>query len=369
MRITTHHWLTRFAAIALALSLAAACQDESTGPTLEEVDPEGMAASIGDIVGSLTGNAELQSYNQMSEFIGLALGGGAAPTFDFAEGQGLQQGLGTFSRRLAACSIQEPTAALAGPIIDSEWAGTVFVWGGDGYVPGDEPNPFDEGVDAVRFILYAIDPIEGPIVELPVGHVDFIDESVEGQGNTLRVVVTPIGRDPIVNYAVTCELVGFAVEVAGTGFISDGVTQINLDLYLAVTQSGAVSMDFTLDVPSANLEIRFSAEADSFDAFDEGGTFDAMFSISRNNAVRFDVSAVDDVLDGVVRFCDAGNACSTVAVISGTLDDPIITDAQGDQLGQGAILAIGTLFEAAGAFVENLLPMLAPAFEICIPVG
>jgi hypothetical protein len=364
----TYHTFTRAAAIAMLLSLAAACQDSSTGPTLEEVDPEGMAASIGDVVGSLTGNEELQTYNQLSDYIGMALGGGALPTFDFTEGQELQQGLSTLSRRLASCALNEPTSALAGPIIDSQLAGTVFIWGGDGYIPGDEPNPFDEGVDGVRFILYTIEVPGGPVVELPIGYVDFIDESVEGGGNTLRVIVAPTEGSPVVNYAVTCELSGFALQVAGSGFITDGITQINLDLSLSIAQSGAFDMDFTLDVPSEDVEIRFLAQADSFDAFDEGGTFNATFSISRNNSVRFGLNAVDNALDGIVQFCDASNNCSTVALISGTLDSPVITDSEGNALGQDAITALVTLFEAAGAFVENLFPMLAPAFEICFPL-
>lgn len=367
MKKPTYHWLTRIAAIGLVLSFAAACED-SNAPTLEDVDPEGMAASIEDVVGTLVDNEELQTYNEMSEYIGAALGGGMLPAFSFAEGEGLSHDLGVISRRLASCSIEEPTPVLAGPIIDSQFAGTVFVWGGEGYIPGDEPNPFDEGVDGVRFILYAIDPLEGPIVELPVGHVDFIDESVEGGGNTLRVIVAPIAGSPRVNYAVTCAFATGAIEVEGAGFISDGVTQIDLDLFLRITQLGAVTMDFTLDVPSENLEISFQATADSFDAFDEGGTFSATFSISRNNSVRFRLDAVNDVLDGVVQFCDASNACATVAVISGTSDQPVITDSGGEPLGQNAIMALLILFEAAGHFVEHLLPMLAPAFEVCFPV-
>jgi hypothetical protein len=264
----TYHWLTRVAASALVLSFAAACSD-SNAPTLDEVDPEGMATSIEDIVGSLTGNDELQTYNQMSDAIGLALGGGGFPAFNFVEGQELQQGLGTLARRLGACSLKEPTAVLAGPIIDS-----------------------DPGVDGVRFILYAIDPITWlPIVGQRVGYVDFIDESVEAQGNTLRVIVAPTEGSPVVNYAVTCALVTGGVEVAGAGFISDGTTRIDLDLFLRITQLGAVTMDFTLDVPSENLEIRFQATADSFEAFDQGGTLSATFSITRNNSVRFSLDA------------------------------------------------------------------------------
>jgi hypothetical protein len=366
----TYHWLTRVAASALVLSFAAACSD-SNAPTLDEVDPEGMATSIEDIVGSLTGNEELQSYNQMGEAIGLALGGGGLPAFNFVEGQELQQGLGTLARRLGACSLKEPTAVLAGPIIPSLIAGTVFVWDAQlGYIPGEEPNPFADGVDAVRFILYAIDPITWlPIVAQPVGHVDFIDESAEGQGNTLRVIVAPTGGDPVVNYAVTCALVNNSIEVNGEGFISDGTIRIDLDLFMGLTQQLEVTIDFNLLVPSENLEVSFVAEAANLDAFDEGGTFDATFEITRNNSIRFNLSTVADVLDGSVQFCDASNNCATVAVISGTFDQPVITDSEGNALGQDAIMALGILFEAAGAFVENLFPMLAPAFEVCIPFG
>lgn len=368
MKKPTYHWLTRVAASALVLSFAAACSD-SNAPTLDEVDPEGMATSIGDIVGSLTGNDELQSYNAVSDFIGLALGGGGLPAFDFVKGQELQQGLGTLSRRLASCSLEEPTAMLAGPIIDFPLSGTVFVWDAiEGYVPGDLPNPFPEGVDGVRFILYAIG-FDGPIVEQPIGHVDFIDDSVEGQGNTLRVVVSPTEADPVVDYAVNCALVNNSIEVNGEGFISDGTTRVDLDLFMGLTQQLEVTIDFNLQVPSENLEVSFVAEAANLDAFDEGGTFDATFEITRNNSIRFNLSAVTDVLDGNVQFCDASNNCATVAVISGTFDQPVITDSEGNALGQDAIIALLVLFEAAGQFVEHLFPMLAPAFEVCIPFG
>jgi hypothetical protein len=47
----------------------------------------------------------------------------------------------------------------------------------------------------------------------------------------------------------------------------------------------------------------------------------------------------------------------------------MITDSEGNALGQDAIMALMILFEASGSFVEHLFPMLAPAFEVCFPAG
>jgi hypothetical protein len=373
----TYHWLTRVAASALVLSFAAACSDDSTGPGVDDVDPGGTAAVVGDVLGSLEGNEPFVSYSTVGDAIGAAFGGGlpAPPALDM-EPQNLAQALGKYSQKLGSCST-EPGAVMAGPLIPTELDGTVFVWNPllPGYAPGGllDPDPYPN-FDNVRFMLYriAFDPFGGweVLVEEPVGYVDFVDESVDPTF-TLHIIVTPTGAAPVVDYTVGCSIVGFTGTLTGLGYITDGQTQVNLDLFAEQNfGTGAIAIDFDVDIPSANLEIHFDAEAASPDEFDsETGTFSANFWVTRNNTIRFRLDADLGVLDGLVQFCDAANRCANAALISGTFDQPVITDAQGNVLNQEAIAALGELFDAAGAFVDHLFPLLGPAADICLGGG
>ncbi|NIN71096.1 MAG: hypothetical protein GTO46_03985 [Gemmatimonadetes bacterium] len=377
MKKPTYHWLTRFAAAALVLSFAVACNDDSTGPGLDEVDPGGTAAVVGDIVGSLEGNEPLVSYSTMGEAIGAALGGGvpAPPALDM-EPQNLAQALGRYSQQLGSCSV-EPGAVMAGPLIPTELNNTVFIWDPQatptpGYVNGGllDQDPYPD-FDNVRFMLYriAFDPFGGweVLVDQPVGYVDFVDESADPTF-TLRIIVTPTGASPVVDYTVGCSIVGFTGTLTASGFITDGQTQVNLDLWAEQNfGTDAIALDFDLEVPSANLAIHFDATAASADEFEsETGTFSANFSVTRNNTIRFSLAADLGELSGLVEFCDAADNCATAAIISGTFDQPIITDAQGGALNPEAIAALGELFDAAGAFVDHLFPLLGPAYDICL---
>ncbi len=362
------YWLTRIGVLALALSVFAAC-DDTTSPNLLDIDidPEETAAIVGAVASSLDDNETLNSYNSLAEFMASAFGGAAPAPFAIDTDVSLPRALGQTARKLAACGLREPTAALAGPLIGGDLPGTVFVWDTQllMYVPGGGPPP--PAGDAVRFMIYAIDPITGlPVVQSVVGYVDFIDES-DASGNKLRTIVTPVEASPVVNYQVTCALAG-GISVTGSGFITDGTTQVNIDLALSISQLGNVHIDFSLDVPSQGVEVSFVADATDFDAFDdEFGSFTATFEISRNNSIRFNLAAVEGALSGAVLFCDSTGGCATAAVISGTFDQPIVTDASGDQLSQQAIFALLLLFESAGEFINHLVPMLVPAFEICFP--
>ncbi len=373
MRKRNTFWLTRVAALALALSIVTACDDDATGPSLDDVDPQGTATAVEDVISSIVGSEQIQSYNSLGDYIGQALGAPAPVSFQFDEGATLTQALGTFARRLAACSLKEPTAVLAGPIIPDQLYATVFAWDVEleQYYAASQDGP----LDGVRFLLYAIDPITGlpatdPLQE--VGHVDFLDESVELQGNFLHVIVEPLTGAAVIDYTVGCALVTGGIEVSGEGSIVADGTTINLDMLFSVSQLGAVQIDFSLDVPAENLSISFVATASSFEAFDGVGTFTGSFIISRNNSIRFTLSVVNDVLNGSVEACDASNRCATVAVITDAdmsePPDPEITDSAGNPLNQDAVLALLILFDSAGQFVEHLFPMIAPAFDICFPI-
>ncbi len=215
------------------------------------------------------------------------------------------------------------------------------------------------------------DPFGEPVVEVGdrVGYVDFIDTSDE-TANKLRIMVVPDATgEPVVDYEVSCAVVTGGVEVAGQGFITDGVTTVTLDLSVGIDQSGAVVIDFNLDVDPQNVQIYFHAEAPSFEEFDDPqGTFTAEFAITRNNSIEFELEATEGALSGSVLFCDATGNCATAALISGTFEEPLITDAAGNELSPEAIAALGQLFDGIGEFAENLFPMLAPAFEICFPL-
>ncbi|UCC73606.1 MAG: hypothetical protein JSV86_03315 [Gemmatimonadota bacterium] len=359
-------WLTRVAAFALVLSLAAACEDDTTGPGATD-DPAGTADIVGDLVASLEGNPTLQTYNEMAGVIAMTLGGGPipAPLQLDEEPRHLGESLARFA---PVCSLDEPSAPLAGPIIPTEIRG-VYIWNVDlGYVLDELADyPFDPDVDGVRFILYMIDPITGPDPEQPVGYVDFIDLSPSETSLSLRVIVAPTGGAPVVDYTVGCAEIMGGLELSGAGFVSDGTTRIDLDLSVKLMFLSGIEIDFTL--ASRGFEIHFFATAADPEEFEfEYGTWHAEFSVKRNNSIEFTADVLEGDMTAVVEFCDAAGSCVTVAEITDSFYDefdPVITDVEGNELSLEAKIALGMLFEFAGDFVDNLFPMLEPAAGLC----
>lgn len=348
-------WRPLVGLTALMLAVTACDEDGATGPS-GSVDPEASAASMDDVVASMEGNEAMQSFNASGPLFGAVFGGPTVSAAELDAAPLLSRGLKRATLHALAVTSVGPTAHLAG-VIPPEIMGTTYEYDPEQekYVASDRPGAPENGV---RFILYAINPVtKKPIVDTEVGWVDFIDES-DATANRLRTLVVS-DEATHVDFVVSCGFVTGGIEVTGEGFITDGTTQVDLDLSLGFSQTDGISFDYQVDVPSKNLEVDLEMSGVAPEGDDD--TFTAHYVFRRgSNEIDFSLSAEDGALDGTVTFNGA-----VAAVISGTLEDPVVTDAEGNELGPEGRKALHDLLRGAGKGIDNLSGLLGPAFEIC----
>lgn len=354
---STRRGLASTVAASLILALAAGCsKDNSTTGPGGTLDPVQTSAAMDSIVASFDGNEALQSLNAIGGFFGTAFG--LAPVVVPAEpgASGLSRAFESLTLQALAISSTEPQASLQS-VIPSSVLGTTFVYDtlSDKYVASGRTGAPANGI---RFILYAVNPVtRRPIIDTEIGYVDLVDNS-DNTANKLQVSVVSDGMT-FLDYQCSCGLVVGAVEVSGTGYVTDGTTKVDVDLGLQVTQSGQIVFDFNVDVPSKDLSLAFNATGTDYT--DTNATFDGSFAVARgSNSISFTVNVQSQTLSGEVKINN-----STVAVLSGTLDSPIVTDAEGNALGPNELTALKNLFEGAGKAIDDLNGLLAPAFGIC----
>jgi hypothetical protein len=342
--------------LALAVAVVAGCSDDPTG-SVEDVDAEQTAQAMESVVGSFESNEALQSFTVLGNSFGTAFG--SSPTVVQAtSAPGVLGALEALSLRAAHSSLEPHSASLMAVLPESV-LGTTFVYDPEqfGYVASELEGAPENGV---RFILYAVNPISGEIQEeVEIGHTDLLDTSTETE-NRLRAVVVS-GEVTYIDYEVSCGFVTGGVGLSGVGFLTDGTTRANLDLNLSADQStGEVVIDFDVDVPSESLEIRFDG---AIGAAEESVSMSFEIVLD-GNSIAFDVSADGEALTGDVRFNG-----TTVAVISGSFDAPVVTDAEGGELTLDQRQQLAQLFDGAGETIEAMIGLLSPAFGVCFTVA
>ena len=362
----------RLAAMALAITFFAACDDDGTGPGDEEpLDPVETAAVLDDLGASFAANEGLASYTALAPIVAQFFEPTFAPAVAAPEMEAVPTVMRTITSQVLGFALRERSLERSGPVIPDEYLGTTFVF--DPVTAAYIASQRDGApTDGVRFILYAVTPFTGdPIVDNEIGHVDLRDTSDE-TANRLRTIVV-IGADTIIDFESTCALTQSSVDLSTAGFVSDGQTSVNFDIGMGWSLAAGLTLSIAVDVPSENLDISFVATVEDFsletddDPFSTGN-FDIVFSIARGtNSISFNLSSLEGAVSGEVEICGGsdGADCVVVAQISGTLENVVVTDAGGNELGPDGIAALEDLFETAGDVVDTFLEFLAPALVLC----
>jgi hypothetical protein len=345
MRSWKPFWFARIGVFALAISIFAACGDDTTGPTGGDLDPAVAAAGLDQINAKyFEGNAGVQGLEYFGDFMIGALGADVA-AFDllpFATANRLEN-IPT-ALRLSVAEGVSPERIPVGAL------GKVFVYNPDTF--DYEIDPLRQApADAVWFILYAVDPVLGQPVEVDgelveVGYLEIKDTSDFPTVNiAMKAVVSDI--DAIdVNVTGTLSDTQFNLDLVGT--LSDGVDELDFSLRLDAEASGSsatFSTEFNFSAGGFEVDLNLTG-ADEADGSIE-------FSITDGtNIIRFNLEVVAGVIqDGSgVWF-----GLDQVADISGTIENPIVTNGEGDPLTQQEIAALGELFEAMDDFFEFFL--------------
>lgn len=339
----SERWLRYGAFLAVIALSTAACDDSGTDPVVD-FDARGAALAMESMISAVDTTELANAYGSL-EWASYLFSGSMASVLQ--------------TPVLMDVRGVEP-AEPAADVIPSEYLGTTFVWdeGQMTYVAGEATGA---PADGVRVIYYAIDPTTGqPATPLnALGYVDLRDLST-AEANILAVkVVRTSGTEDVTLADYTLELSftvtqsSFEYDVASAGFLSNGTDQLNFDLAQSATATETlVTIDqaYSLDLEGTGNALSFVATVtgDPSSQSEDPATVEAVATITDGDqTVVLDVSYADGVLDGSI----VHNGVAVV-LMSGSLDDPVFTDADGNPLTQEQLEALRQLWDDLGGMFD-----------------
>lgn len=317
-------------ALCTVLLPLAACRD-SSGPGPDAVDAVETARQVQNLTDLFSGNEWMQSFLFLEPLMLDTLTPGFASQLEEAGALGAAWDLSGRFDALRS-SLRRAPALLS---IPSELLGKTFVYNPEtGRYEVDETRPAVPA-NVVRFILYEV-PL--PTSELdPLVEIGHLDIEVRNSGST--VVVTVVARgETVLEYTVS----GTLDEITISGFVTNGIDR--LDFAGSVT---AALLEFTLSSGSLRIDIRVEDHG-------EGASLRVQIRDGSNRIVlELDTEYATFAVDGSVTFNG-----TTVAVISGTEGNPVITNSAGGDLTEEELEAVRQIFLAGAVALGVTLNLL-----------
>ena len=320
----THYARRSLVAGVLALALAA-CGKES-GPS--EFDPQGTSADMAAAEGAFA-SEQTSSVAAIGPDISAVLYGSPLVARSAALATSKpSMASARFARELAAL-VPRPSRGIQASVasIPSEVLGTTFVWDETDhlYVASDLSGAPASGV---RFVLYAVDPVQlrpvEPVVE--VGYVDIIDRSTASAIDVGVKVVE--GNVVYLDYAVKVNATMSGGVATVSGAASNGSTVATFSLKSTVSDnagSPVFTVDYHVAVPSRDLSLDWTATLANISNTDVPITLDLSIS-GPNGNVR--IAGTYGVSGGSLTVKVNGDLLATVNLD----DEPIVTGAGGEPL-------------------------------------
>ena len=255
--------VTQYARRSLAagvLSLALAACSKDHGPS--EFNPQGTSADMAAAQGAFV-SGPASSFAAVANDISAVLGGSPVVASSAALAMTRPSAASVrYARQLASLvpkggrGIQASAAA-----VPASYLGATFVWDETthGYVQSDLAGAPSTGV---RFLLYAVDPVTGQVVEpaVEVGYVDIIDQSTS-TATSFRVKVVE-GSIVYLDYTVAASGGVSGALVTVSGFASNGTTLANFTLKNTISENAGglvLSLDYDLNLPSRGVALNWTA--------------------------------------------------------------------------------------------------------------
>lgn len=339
-------WLTRTAAaatLALALSVLSGCGDDGLGPIEIDIDPGDAANTLGAVIDQFVENNEaVQSVDVFTEAIFNALGVSPAvvAAIDALPGQGEGAFYGLARNVQERFELAAGTDLAAG-IPAAAQVTWVYVTGAGYQIDDQRTTP----PNTARFILYTVDPVsETPVIPLEeIGYLDLTDTS---QGQSVQIGLTAVIQGvTLIDVAVTGVFdPQSSLDLDFDGFLSDGTDQ--LDITLGVNVTAAVSaINFSLGLGDLTGNFTFTRNND------DSGSFRVSFS-DGTDTIEFRINLQleligDEFIDTITGGSGVRYNGRTVAIVTGTLDNPTVTNAAGDPLTTEEVQALGNLLDGS----------------------
>jgi hypothetical protein len=352
-RSTMMRHITRWMPVfALAAGVAAAgCTKDVNRP--EDVDPQAVANGVAGLSSSFSGNLAFQSLRVLSGSFGFSAAGAVAAVSALLPPPPAGPRASSLTPRERAALLQlalrSPVGAQA--IFPVDVLGKTLVWDTtlDKYVV--DPLATGAPANGVRFMLYLVGdtllhrPQEPLIV---VGHVDLTDLS-DARANRLGVLVQYLSQT-IADYTITGTVSTTSLGLQARGYLTDGTARLDFDLRIQASLAG-VEVDYALAGSNG-----FRAEMRIALGFGTGATTVLWRVSSGGNAVEVALSSTDSTVTGVIRFNGA-----TVATVTGTEDEPIITGSGGHPLTAQDLEALRTIFVGFVQLMDQIDGVFGPA--------
>jgi hypothetical protein len=354
-------WLTGTALACAAVIGLAGCSD-STGPDAE-FDPVAAGATADDIGGAMAANPALTSMEVMGAYFPSFAAAPLAATVPF-DPRSEDDRHWTDTRRDAfrQWSEYESPDGPAKVIFPADLLGKTLVF--NPLTEQYEVDPARDGEapsNGLRLALYAVDPILHQMIEpmTEIGYLELTDEDTPAMDAVGIVAV--INEVTVLDYLASAQVTTSTITFTADGYLTDGSTVV--DFLLSVTfddTARTITVDYDVDVNADQAGVHLVMVLT-----EEPETATVTLTVNHGaNTVVMDVSIAAETFEGTVSHNDV-----VLIDISGTPDQPVFTDRDGNPLTEDQLHALGDIFGAAGHVLDHFDNLLIPAVAVLqIPV-
>ncbi len=262
--------LKKLSGLGLVFAIGLAACDDSAGPSAE-FDPVESAADL-QAVDNAFETPVFQSLGAMGGLFAIQ-GAPALSTQLIRDGWHLTSGRMPTTMQQVGERMVSALLASSGQVvlIPESFRGRTYVHDPvEGYFW--DQSRTGAPANGIRYILNAVNPVNGEPTADEIGHVDITDESTDLTAIARLVVVSE--EVEYINYTVSATGLIGSLSIAIEGYVSDGTDRVDLDLAVAMNATFAtssVSVTYNLDVPTRDFSISASLTMD-FNGETQSGT-------------------------------------------------------------------------------------------------
>ena len=217
------------------------------------------------------------------------------------------------------------------------------------------PDSTGAPANGIRLKLYAVDPVlHRPITPLDdIGYLDLTDES-SPSADALGVLAVIQGITYLDYLASAVQTIG-GITFTADGYLSDGSTQVRFTLSHEWSETSGITVDYDVWVPTQDTAISLYLNIDG-----QTEVVTLEFSVTHEGeTVTLAATASEATLSGTVEYNN-----DVVVYISGTPQQPVFTDAAGNELTDQDLQALGALFQSIGAILDGFDNLPFPAYLV-----
>jgi hypothetical protein len=332
--------------LVVSVALLPACDGADSG-----FDPLVTNQAAASVLGALQRSPALQTLDVMGEKIVLAapsgtlaaaLPGALFPRAPFATWAG---------ERAGGAPVPAPEAPAA-PILPADLLGKTLTYNVamSRYEISAQTGAPGNGV---RFILYDVDLVQRAIKQplAPVGHLDLTDESTPAAA-ALRLVVV-IANATLLDYQASASFTTSSISFSAEGVVSDGETSVEFQLTQRISAGPTITVNYRLAVPENDVSLSLDATATG-----SGSTITLTIQ-DGGNTTAVHVTETAQGITGTIT-----HNGRTVINISGTSQDPVFTDVNGNALTQAHLDALEALADMIDVVFDAFDALLGPAHRM-----